>query len=271
MNKYHKELLQQEIRSRSQERLYKNSVMENIKQRVHELYPNVSEIMAIDNEKLFTILMHKLNFFDENIISIVLDELQKSNHCKNSTLWSLLRDFNNAVLDNNQEIIQNIVESAKILGIIQNITLEKGCNYKLTTTNNYTTTFTYGWDTLNAAIEAIGQCHRITQACLMEKGDTLKCVAVVSKMPKYFNNPIYHSYIIHGEKVYDMAMNLIMRQDDYYKLFTPTPIASFTKEEFANTLEQLQTEDEDFRNTNIDVLLKCAIAKQMKKEKRYHL
>lgn len=270
MNKYVKELIIQEIRSNRQENRYRNKIMENIKQRMYELYPSVSEIITIDNEDLFTILIHRLNCFDENVISIVLDELQKSNHCKNSTLWSLLRNFNTAVLDDDQETMQNIVESAKILGIIQNIALEKDCNYKLITTNNDNISFSYAWKTYKGAVDAIGQCHGFTRECLIERGNAPKCVAVVSKIPTHFNHSTYHSYIIYNEKVYDLAMNLTMKQGDYYKLFSPTPIASFTQEEFNTTLEQLRSEDEDFESANIDDLLKCAMAKQMKKEKRYH-
>ena len=84
----------------------------------------------------------------------------------------------------------------------------------------------------------------MTHSSLIEIGDVTKCVAVVSKVPTHFNHLIYHSYIVQDDKVYDMAMNLIMNKKDYYKLFTPQPIASFNKQEFNSTLEQLQTEEE---------------------------
>lgn len=271
MNKYDKEILQQEVRQNQRERQIKNKTILNIKRRMYELYPTVSEIMSIDNENLFNILMHCINCFDDETISIVLEELQRSNHRKTSTLWSLLRSFNNSLLTGDEETLKNIIESAKILGCAKDITLKEENTYKLITPNDNVVLFTQCYDNVSDATTVQNKCHGVTRACLMARGETHDCIAVVSKMPTHFNNLIYHSYIIQNNKVFDISMNLVMGRDNYHKLFGPQPIATFTKQEFDDTLEQLENEDEDFSNANIDELLKCAMAKQMKKERRYHL
>lgn len=273
MNKYDKEWQAKELDSRKRDQDLLNNTMLQIRKRLIDLYPNTLPTLSIDNEELLSIIMMKINQLDYQYTSIIIDELQNSSFCKSSALLSCLRIFNNSFINVNKEKQKNLIESMQIIGLIQNITNVQDKVYKLITPDNHSINFTRVWNTEDLASLAYNNCHSISQVYLIKSDKYSDYIANVCRTKEIFGEKIYHSFITEKDTVYDLAMNLIMKYKDYKVLFNPQIIAQFDKDELDNSIEQLRKSDKDFSTSisNQNELLKCAMAKQMKKEKRYYL
>lgn len=273
MNKYEREWKEQELKSNEREDQLLNQVMDKIKIELVKRNPNEKYILSVPNSQLFSVVMTKIYCFDDQTITLIIQELKNSTFCKNAILLSLLRSYINSFYKDNKQLQQDLTESMKIHGLIQNIMKIKDKTYRLITPNNYTIDFCSGWPTEELAIKVAHDCHTQTHLYLNETAENRKFVANVCRIKNLFGEEIYHSFISEDDNIYDLANNLIMKSKNYNLLFEPKLIAQFDQNELNDTIEQLIKDDKDFTTTieNNSELLKCAMAKQMKKERRYYI
>lgn len=273
MNKYEREWKEKELKSNQREDQLLNQVMDKIKITLVKLSSNEKDVLLASNSQLFSVIMTKIYCFDAQTITLILQELKRSTFCKNTILLSSLRSYINSFYKDNKQLQQDLTESMKIHGLIQNIMKIKDKTYRLITPNNYIIDFCSGWPTEEHALKAAHDCHALTHLYLNENAKDRNFVANVCRIKNLFGDEIYHSFISEDDNIYDLANNLIMKSKNYNLLFEPKIIAQFTKEELNNSIKQLQKYDKDFTSTidNNSELLKCAMAKQMKKEKRYYI
>ena len=273
MNKYDREWEEKELKSKQREDQLLNQTINQIKTALVKLNPNEEGVLSASNSQLFSVIMTKIYCFDARTINLIQQELENSAFSKNAVLLSLLRNYINSFYKDNKQLQQDLTESMKIHGLIQNIMKIKDKTYRLITPNNYTIDFCSGWPTEELAIKAAHDCHTQTHLYLNETAENRKFVANVCRIKNLFDEEIYHSFISEDDNIYDLANNLIMKSKNYNLLFKPKLIAQFDQNELNDTIEQLIKDDKDFTTTieNNSELLKCAIAKQMKKEKRYYI
>lgn len=164
--------------------------------------------------------------------------------------------------------LNSIMNSLREIGLIKDIELKED-KIILTTKNNEVVKFKSLFNDEEGRNQFRSRCHSGCEF-LIKNHDTLKNDSAIITLRDSFigKYPIYHSIILSKRKyIIDPARNLVMKLDDYKKLFKLDIIMCIDREVMLKEINKLKEIDNDFNKSNLNNVLKLAINRQIKKER----
>ncbi len=115
--------------------------------------------------------------------------------------------------------------------------------------------------------EISGECHNFSRFILNDdiyenNDDVMICTGII---PSLFGHKIYHTIIVDQGNAMDFVNNIQMPLEDYINMFNFDIINMQDKISFFSTINMLNHDDIEFRDSNLSEPLKCALNKQMNK------
>lgn len=160
--------------------------------------------------------------------------------------------------------ISSIMVSFKEIGLIKDIKLKEN-KIILVTKNNEVVKCKSLFNDKDSRNEFRSRCHSGCEF-LIENHESFKNDSVIITLKDSFigKYPIYHSIILFKNKyIIDPARNLVMKLDDYKKIFKLDIIMCIDKEEMQEEINRLEKTDADFNKSYLSNVLKLAINRQI--------
>lgn len=161
--------------------------------------------------------------------------------------------------------LNSIMNSFREIGLIKDIGLKED-KIILTTKNNEVVKLKSLFNDEDGRNQFRSRCHSGCEF-LIQNHDSLKNGSAIITLRDSFvgKYPIYHSIILSkGKYVIDPARNLVMKLDDYKKLFKLDIIMYIDRETMLEEINKLKEIDNDFNKSNLSNVLKLAINRQIK-------
>ena len=148
-------------------------------------------------------------------------------------------------------------------GIVRISSLKEFNCYSMTTTHFKEIRFFSSFNNEKDILMHTKRCHEMTQKVLLENpNDPIKgTTSIVDDF--FYDLPRYHSFIEAEDRIIDISQNIVMMKDDYFNLFKPKKISSFTRDELLTYSQVLRKKDQDYRSCPYASILKCALTKRM--------
>ena len=231
-------LLKEQFNSKVSNRMSGSDYLESICLNYHLYNNNLKEWVICE------VLPH---FSEETLISCYLIELA------------------DALMLKEEGKINSIMTSFKEIGLIKDIQLKEN-KIILTTMNNEIVKFKSLFNDEEGRNEFRSRCHSGCEFLINNHESLKDNSAIITLKDKFIDKyPIYHSIILSkGKYVIDPARNLVMKLDDYKKLFSLDIIMCIDRKTMLEEIEKLQENDDDFNKSNLNNVLKLAMYKQMK-------
>lgn len=268
MNKYDKKFHSIE-NERITTKCQKLSLAISLKFRILNIYgrKNLSQVYSFNsNETLvynfLTLEKHSKDFIEwmkKNILSKLNKEALISLFIQNLTSRLIVED---------EESINKLMESFKLTGIIRDIKLVKNVFY-ITLLDGRIVKFTKRLDDLEQVKQYSCNCHSVSYQYFsnMHSDDNeTYCVTIIEK--GLYNKDRYHTFLLCNGIVHDLARNFVMKYDDYKELFNFKIIMFVKGRQMLSNIENFKNNDPEFKESNTCEVLKYAMRKQMKKEKK---
>lgn len=176
----------------------------------------------------------------------------------NLTEASMLHDINK---------IDSIIKSFNSIGLIKDIKFEND-KFFLITKDDKKIKFKNLLSNQEEADKFKNNCHEICESLLLNDErykDGTNAVTIIDRYTKGYK--LYHSILVKENYAIDPARNILMNFDNYKELFNPEIINILSREELIKETQELSELDKEFSEGENCDLLKCAMHKQMKKEK----
>lgn len=169
----------------------------------------------------------------------------------------------------NIENINMIMNSFKKTQLIKNIRLEYDVFY-LTMLDGKEISFSKVWDNASDMDKASKECHNFSYYILETTAKDRNDIYSVTILEKdIYNKDRYHTFLLSDGCIVDYARNICMEYDDYKKIHKFKTLQSIPSNQLFKNIEAKEKRDKEFENSNICKILKCAMDKQMKKDKKY--
>ena len=186
-------------------------------------------------------------------------------HITKETLISCyLIKLTDALMLKEEGKINSIMTSFREIGLIKDIELKEN-KIILTTKNNEVVKFKSLFNDKKGRNEFRSRCHSGCEFLINNHQSLKDDSAIITLMDTFIGKyPIYHSIILSkGKYVIDPARNLVMKLEDYKKLFKLDIIMSVDREKMLEEINRLQENDDDFNQSNLNNVLKLAINRQI--------
>ena len=160
----------------------------------------------------------------------------------------------------------SIMNSFREIGLIKDIELKED-KIILTTKNNEVVKFKSLFNDEEGRNQFRSRCHSGCEFLIRNHETLKKGSAIITLRDSFIGKyPIYHSIILSKRKyIIDPARNLVMKLDDYKRLFKLDIIMCIDRETMLEEIDRLKETDSDFNKSNLSNVLKLAMHKQMKK------
>lgn len=226
------------------------------------------ECLKIYNTYKFDIILKEICCFNE------LDELLQKWLLENaipeinkeSLISHFLEFLNDSVVYNNTELRKTLMSSMKLIGLVKDIIYEENNIFILTTNNNERIKFIKSSKTVEDIEKNRNRCHNIAYDSIVCESNLKvinKCTVVTILEKDIYNSTRYHSFIIYDGVINDFARNIIIKIEDYKKLFKPEFILNIPAEDFITDIKIVESKDKEFKEANLCKVLKYSIHKQM--------
>ena len=112
-----------------------------------------------------------------------------------------------------------------------------------------------------------GECHNFSRFMLnhdiyKNNNDVIICTGIIKSL---FGHKMYHTIIVDQGNAMDFVNNIQMPLEDYINIFEFDIINMQDKISFFATVNMLNHDDIEFRDSNLNEPLKCTLNKQMNK------
>lgn len=112
-----------------------------------------------------------------------------------------------------------------------------------------------------------GECHNFSKFMLnhdiyKNNNDVIICTGIIKSL---FGHKMYHTIIVDQGNAMDFVNNIQMPLEDYINIFDFDIINMQDKISFFATINMLNHDDIEFRDSNLNEPLKCTLNKQMNK------
>lgn len=187
---------------------------------------------------------------------------------KRALISLFIQNLTNNLVVENLEAINQLMKSFKLTGLIRDIKLVKNIFY-ITLLNGKTVRFTKRLDDLEQIKQYSCNCHNVSyqyfNRMFLDDMETY-CVTIMEK--GVYNKDRYHTFLLHDGIVHDLSRNFVMKYDDYKELFNFKIINFVNGRQMLKNIENLKNRNLEFKQSDMCDVLKYAIHKQLKKEKR---
>lgn len=187
---------------------------------------------------------------------------------KGALISLFIQNLTNNLIAEDIETINYLMESFKLTGLIKNIKLEKNVFY-MTLLNGKIVKFTKRLDDIEQVKQYRCNCHSVSyqyfSRMFLDDIETY-CVTIMEK--GLYNKDRYHTFLLHDGIVHDLSRNFAMKYDDYKELFNFKILNFVNGRQMLKNIENLKNRDLEFKKSNVCDVLKYAMHKQLKKEKR---
>lgn len=226
------------------------------------------EFSDFSNYELLHYILENFYMFNKKSQQYILNNLlNKLNNERLINLYLILICESKTKKDSKK--LNNLVKSFNITNLIKNIIYNQDKDiFILTTTTGRKIKFKEMFKDYSEVNISNKNCHNITQKILFEnkKDSNIYGVTVLNK--NFANKNEYHSFILCNNIVNDYAHNIIISLDDYKILYNPKIILSINATQLIQNAEKLAQVDIEFKNDDSPYILKYAMHKQMKKDKK---
>lgn len=187
---------------------------------------------------------------------------------KGALISLFIENLTNNLIVEDLEAINQLMESFKLTGLIKNIKLEKKV-FHMTLLNGKIVKFTKRLDDIEQVKQYRCNCHSVSyqyfSRMFLDDTETY-CVTIMEK--GLYNKDRYHTFLLHDGIVHDLSRNFAMKYDDYKELFNFKILNFVNGRQMLKNIERLKNKDLEFKKSNVCDVLKYAMHKQLKKEKR---
>lgn len=168
----------------------------------------------------------------------------------------------------NDELINLYMKSFIATKLIKDINL-KGDVFTLTLLDSKKITFSREWDTKKQIDETMGECHNFCYFLMKNYAKDRNDVYSVTILEKdVYNKDRYHTFLLINGYVRDYSRNICIKYEDYKKVHNFKVLLCISSKQLFKNIAIKESKSDEFKNSNTSEILRYAIHKQMKKEKR---
>lgn len=186
---------------------------------------------------------------------------------KETLIACYLIHLTDALMLNDKEKLLLLKSSMKQIGLIKDIKLQHN-KIILITKDNQVIKLQNLFNEEKVRNEFNNRCHSGCEFLIRNYTDLSDGASIITIQDRFIDkNPMYHSVILtKNEYIVDPARNMIMKLDDYKKLFNPQIIMCMSREQMINEIETLKEIDEEFNKSELNNVLKLAINTQINRK-----
>lgn len=177
---------------------------------------------------------------------------------KKELIYMFMQNLCDELIFNDDEFRRTIMSSFLLTNLIKDIELKNNI-YKLTMNNNEIIHFTKLLNTKEDIKKYANRCHEISYNYFKNNANSKNECSVTVLEKGLYKNTRYHTFIVKNNYVYDYARNLIMKYDDYNRLFKPEIISYIDGKEMIQKIDKLDKENTEFTKSKKIKVLKYAI------------
>ena len=168
----------------------------------------------------------------------------------------------------NMNLVEIYMKSFVATGLIKDIKLNKEV-YVITLLDGKKIKFKNILENKKQIDDCSGQCHGFSYYLLKTQAkdrDDIYSVTILEK--DIFNRERYHTFLLVNDYVRDFSRNILMKFEDYKKIHDFKVLLCISSKQLLKNLEIKERKNAEFKESTKCDILKYAIDKQMKKEKK---
>lgn len=229
---------------------------------------NIKEINYFTNEKsditeIVPLILFNLCYIDKCLVDWIRNNIiNKLN--KSSVMLLFIQNLCNQITTNNNDILNLLIESFKLTGLIKDIEYN-GKSFILTTVDNETIKFSNQLKDIEQIKKYSGICHQISYEYFIDNPNDNISSFITILEKNLTNQPRYHSFLLYKNSINDLSRNIHIKFEDYIKLFNPNVILNIKGQDLVKRIEELNNTDNEFKTSTKCDGLKYAILKELKR------
>ncbi len=229
-------------------------------------FKGLLESYKIKDEDFAKEIIIGINFFNEDIQKWVRENILNRLNSKD-IICRFIINLANSATKNDEKLATQFAECFVKTKLIKGISCEDGI-FKIKTLDGRIISFSKRLNSEEEIDMMRSNCHQIMGDYFKKFQDDNDsyCMTILDR--GLYGEPMYHSFLLYHGIVNDYARNFIMSWEDYKYLFNPEVIMCIPGKQLLGNLERLNKKDKDFNDSKMCAVLKYALNKQMKKEKR---
>lgn len=229
-------------------------------------FKGLVDSLKIKDEDFAKEIIIGINFFNEDIQKWVRENILNKLNSKD-IICRFIINLTNSFTKNDEKLATQFAECFVKTKLIKGITCEDGI-FKIKTLDGRIVKFSKRLNSEEEINKMRGHCYQIIHDYFKKFQDDNDsyCMTILDR--GLYGEPMYHSFLLYHGIVNDYARNFIMSWEDYEYLFEPEVIMCIPGKQLLGNLERLNKKDKDFNDSKMCAVLKYALNKQMKKEKR---
>lgn len=270
MNKYTKYYDDIEKTANNKEKYLIDDLMTKFKNKVIDFYDFNSSIYfyELESYELLDYILENIHMFNKQLQEYTFNNiLNRLNETRLINLYIFL--ICEAKTKKDFKKLNNLLNSFNITTLIKNITYNQEKNFFILTTNKgKKIKFKELFEDIVQFNNSNKNCHNITQKVLYQNKQDVNVYGITVLNENFNYSKEYHSFVLCNNIVNDFAHNIIISFDDYKTLYNPEILLSVNAKQLIQNAERLEIKDESFKNDDSPYILKYAIHKQIKKDKK---
>lgn len=231
-----------------------------INEELNKQYENINYVFEKD---YLTSICLNFHLYNNELKKWVLYEVLP-HFTKETFISYYLMKLTDALMLKDEKKINSIMSSFKEIGLIKDIEL-RGNKIILITNDDNVVKFKNLFNDEVVRKEFKNRCHSGCEFIIKNEDSLSQDSYIITIRDRFIEKtPMYHSVIL-SKKGYiiDPARNMIMKLEDYKKLFKPYSIMCISREQMLEEIEKLQETDEEFNQSKLNNVLKLTINRQI--------
>lgn len=265
MNKYDKKFYDTEKKINFNSKYLELKVMSNL----YKVLKNTGNLNLIKSYSLKTEpYILTLSSFPKKVQEMIIKDVIGLLNKERLIMFFMVRLTNMLTLKN-EELINLFMKSLIATKLIKDIKLIEDV-FIMTLLNDEKIKFSCEWENKEQIEETKSECHNFCYYIMKNYTKDRSDVFSVTILEKgIYSEPRYHTFLLIDGFVRDYSRNICIKYEDYKKIHNFKVLLFIPSNQLFKNIENKERRDKEFKDSNICKILKCAMDKQMKKDKKY--